>query len=131
MDKRSGWVGFGWVWLVRKCNGRVVGGSVDSGCHKLSENIWFVWSKRSYSEDKVGCHGCPRRTTECEDRARILETEFVKRKVLVFTRVYICVKAKLTFFSFFAPFPNDLLWICIDSDFWHGSPGGNQKFSLR
>ena len=48
---------------------------MDSGCHKLSENIWFVWSKRSYSEDKVGCHACPRRMearTECEDRARIL-----------------------------------------------------------
>ena len=33
----------------------VVGGSADSGCHKLSENIWLVWSKRSYSGDKVGC----------------------------------------------------------------------------
>ena len=24
-----------------------VGGSVDSRCHKLSENIWFMWSERS------------------------------------------------------------------------------------
>ena len=28
--------------------------SVDSGCHKLSENIWFVWSKRSYEWTKGG-----------------------------------------------------------------------------
>ena len=33
---------------------------MDSGCHKLSENIWFVWSGRSYSGEKVGCHACPR-----------------------------------------------------------------------
>ena len=52
---------------------------MDHGWHKLSENIWFVWSKRSYSGDKKGCHARGRRTdghTECEDRARILETEF-------------------------------------------------------
>ena len=24
-------------------------GSAYSGCHELSENIWFVWSKKSYS----------------------------------------------------------------------------------
>ena len=34
----------------------------DSGCHKLSENIWFAWSKTSYSGEKVGCHICHRRT---------------------------------------------------------------------
>ena len=28
-------------------------GSVDSGCHKLLENIRFVWSKTSYCGDKV------------------------------------------------------------------------------
>ena len=50
---------------------------MDRGGLKLSENIWFVWSKRSYSGDKKGCHARgQRRTTECEDRARILETEF-------------------------------------------------------
>ena len=53
---------------------------MDSGRHKLSENIWFVWSKMSYSGDMEGCHACARTTdgqrTECEDRARILETEF-------------------------------------------------------
>ena len=32
----------------------VVVWSVESGCHKLSENIWFVWSKMSYSGDKGG-----------------------------------------------------------------------------
>ena len=60
----------------------MVGGSVDKGCRKLSENIWFVWSKRSYSGQKVGCHAHTRRhgQTECEDRARILETEFTITK---------------------------------------------------
>ena len=47
--------GFWWVWWVRKGDGRVFGGSVDSGCHKLSENIWFVWSRTPYSGEKVGC----------------------------------------------------------------------------
>ena len=37
---------------------------MDSGCHKLSGNIWFVWAKRSYSGDKVGCHACPRMTDD-------------------------------------------------------------------
>ena len=26
-------------------------GSVESGCHQLSENIWFVWSKTSFGGD--------------------------------------------------------------------------------
>ena len=50
---------------------------MDSGRHKLSENIWFVWSLRSFSGDKEGCHACPRmdnRGTEREDKARILKT---------------------------------------------------------
>ena len=55
---------------------------MDRGCHKLSENIWFMWSKRSYSGDKRGVtlvdNG--RRTMECEDRARLLETESAKGK---------------------------------------------------
>lgn len=29
--------------------GETGGGSVGSGCHELSENVWFVWSKMSYS----------------------------------------------------------------------------------
>ena len=52
---------------------------MDSGRQKFSENIWFVWSKMSYSGDMEGCHACGRTTdgrTECEDSARILETEF-------------------------------------------------------
>ena len=86
-------------------DGGVGSGSVDSGCHQLSENIWFVWSKMSNIGDMERCHVCGRncicvfvfgfcglkchiveilrdvtlvhdRRTECEDRARILETEF-------------------------------------------------------
>ena len=52
---------------------------MGSGRHKLSENIWFVWSRMSYSGDMEGCHACPQTTdgrTESEDRARILEAEF-------------------------------------------------------
>ena len=30
------------------CDGLVVSGSMDSRCHKLSENIRFLWSNRSY-----------------------------------------------------------------------------------
>ena len=40
--------------------------------HILTENIWFVWSKTSYSGDERRCHGCgttERRTTISEDRA--------------------------------------------------------------
>ena len=43
-------------------DGGVGSGSVDSGCHQLSENIWFVWSKMSYSGDMEGCHACARTT---------------------------------------------------------------------
>ena len=37
-------------------------GPVDSGCHKLPENMWFVWFKTLYSVQKVGCHDRDRRT---------------------------------------------------------------------
>ena len=47
----------------------MVSGSVDSGCHKLLETVWFVWSKASYSGDKWRCYRCgtgrtDRRTSE-------------------------------------------------------------------
>ena len=77
VEKWSYYVGCGWVlwvWWVCVGDGGVGSGSVDSGCHQLSENIWFVWSKMSYSGDMEGCHACPRtdgQRTECEDRARI------------------------------------------------------------
>ena len=55
----------------------MVSESVDSGCHKLSENMWFMLFKRSYSRQKVGCDVCGRRImTEWEDRARSLDSEF-------------------------------------------------------
>ena len=33
----------------------MVGETLDSGCHELSEHVWFVWSKKShiYRGDKV------------------------------------------------------------------------------
>ena len=37
--------------------------------HILTENIWFVWSETSYSEDERMCHGCgttKRRTLKIE-----------------------------------------------------------------
>ena len=42
---------------------------------KLSENIWFVWSKTSYGGDKWKCHAWTQTDTHiqtCEYRARIL-----------------------------------------------------------
>ena len=42
VEKWTGQVGSWWVWWV--CDGCVDSGSVDSGYHKLSENVWFVWS---------------------------------------------------------------------------------------
>ena len=72
------WVGF--VGMLGLC-GWWVRGSVDGGCHKLSENIWFVWSKTSYSGDKWRCHqggtdGQPTR----KDRA----TQLLNRETLSF-----------------------------------------------
>ena len=49
---------------------------MDSGCHKLSENIRFVWSKRSYGGDKVGCHACPRTDARTDGRNVKIELEF-------------------------------------------------------
>ena len=54
----------------------MVGGSVESGCNKLSENIRFVSSKRSYNGENVRYHDCPKTDSQkCEDRAINLETE--------------------------------------------------------
>ena len=79
---------------ITKLVGKSVGNSMENSvgksvkmCHKLSENIWFVWSKRSYSGDKVGVDG---RMTEHEDRARILEPEFAIRIQMIFSnRIHI------------------------------------------
>ncbi len=63
MEKWSYYVGFGWVlwvWWVCVGDGGVGSGSVNSGCHQLSENIWFVCFKMSYSGDMEGCHACGR-----------------------------------------------------------------------
>ena len=45
VEKLSYFVGCGWVfwvWWVCVGDGGVGSGSLDSGCHQLSENIWFV-----------------------------------------------------------------------------------------
>ena len=68
--------------------------SVDSGCHKLSENIWLVWSDRSYLGEKVGCHLCGRQ--KCEDKARILVTEFAITFILI-------IPANIIIISIFSP----------------------------
>ena len=31
--------------------------SVDTGCHEVSENIWFVWCRTSKSGEKVRSGG--------------------------------------------------------------------------
>ena len=61
------------------------GGWVDSGCYKLSENIWFVWSEMSYSGDMEGCHACGH--TDGQRNVKI-ELEFWKQNSqLLATRV--------------------------------------------
>ena len=35
-------MGCGWVWWVCVGDGLVGSGLLDSGCHQLSENIWFL-----------------------------------------------------------------------------------------
>ena len=68
---RNGQVGWvpggsgGSVWVMDEWS--VVSGSMDSGCHEVSENVWFVWSKTSYSGDNWIYHRC--RTTTREGRA--------------------------------------------------------------
>ena len=51
--------------------------SVESGCHKLSENIWFVWSKTSYSGDKwIRCcrYGTHKQQVKIDTQLLIWET---------------------------------------------------------
>jgi len=60
------WVTSEWWWM-----------STDSGRHKLSENIWFVWSEMSYSGDMEGCHACVQ-TTDSGRNVKI-ELEFWKQ----------------------------------------------------
>ena len=61
---------------------------MDSGCHKLSENVWFVWSKTSYSGDKWRCHrsGQMDEQTTSKDRATQLlicePLSFAKNQIL-------------------------------------------------
>ena len=50
--------------------------SVDSGCHELSENVWFVWSKTSYSGDKWRCYRCGTDGTELLTFDLFTEAEF-------------------------------------------------------
>ena len=48
VEKWSYYASCGWIlWVGWVCVGDkgVGSGSVDSGCHQISENIWFVWSK--------------------------------------------------------------------------------------
>ena len=89
-------------------DGGVGSGLVDSRCHQLSENIWFVWSKMSYSGDMEGCHACARRTdngqrTECEDRARILETEFaiwIMHNIMILKIIMIIIHDNLAYHDY-------------------------------
>ena len=67
MEKWSAPVHFCWVWWVCLGDEGVVNGSVDSGCHKLSENIL----SKTYinSEYKLRCYRCGTATTAREGSA--------------------------------------------------------------
>ena len=56
-------------------------GSLDSGSHMLSENMWIVWFRTLYGQ-KVGGHDRDTQTDtrKCEDRARIREAGFAKTR---------------------------------------------------
>ena len=64
----------GYVWVMSEW-------SVDSGSHKLSENVWFVWSKTSYSGDVTDAGRTNKQTMTSEYRA---------------TQLLICEKLSLT-----------------------------------
>ena len=67
------------------CNGRVVGGSVDSGCHKLSQNIWlYRQGKRS---NLIGLNSAPNlkmQKLSCEQPSMGREKYCVADKVCSF-----------------------------------------------
>ena len=52
----------------------MVSGLEDSGCLKLSENIWFVWSKTSYSGDVTDA-GRDEQTTSKDSATQLLICE--------------------------------------------------------
>ena len=47
--------------------------------HILTENIWFAWSKTSYSGDKRRCHQTGRRTNEQQGKIGLLSLWAVGR----------------------------------------------------
>ena len=51
-------------------DGCMVSGSVDIGSHKLLENVWFVWSKSSYSGEKWRCYRCGRTDDQTTSKYR-------------------------------------------------------------
>ena len=46
-----------WVWRVREGNWSMVGGSVNSGYHELSERVWFELFKVSQSGENIRLNG--------------------------------------------------------------------------
>ena len=63
---------------------------MDSGCLKLSENIQFVWSERSYSGDKRGCHACGRTTNN--GRNVKIELEFWEAEFAIKIQVILMLR---------------------------------------
>ena len=86
-------MGSWWVWWVLwVCvgDGWVVSGSVDSGSHKLSENVWFVWSKTSYSGEKWRCHRSGR-TNKQQGKIELLSFWSVRSWVSQFNIAFCCL----------------------------------------
>ena len=53
----------------------MVSGSVDSGSLMLSENVWFVWSKTSFSGDVTDAGRTEEQTTREESATQLLICE--------------------------------------------------------
>ena len=98
----------------------MVSGLVDSGNHKLSENILFVWSKTSYSGDKWRCHRCGTgRTNKQQVKIGLLiwETLSLAIKILMLRRGALSSESNALFlfalYIYFGSYVNgeDVTWM--------------------
>ena len=65
------------VFFVYLCMRHVMISVLISLDQELSENVWFVWPKTSYSEDKWRCHIAGRTTTREDSATRLLICELL------------------------------------------------------
>ena len=77
VEKWSYYASCGWIlWVGWVCVGDkgVGSGSVDSGCHQISENIWFVWSKHPSESFKWSFSGKVGVMTDTHSPFRLIDS---------------------------------------------------------